>query len=112
MIVAQHEVLGRIFKSDTSRTGRSMAHADQSIAMPLCTMKKFYRPFPGRGAFSLHSRHSSAGLLSVGTAFLAYSRGSGDITARPPDPCRYNLQYFRIFARNCRPVSDCGLSKI
>jgi hypothetical protein len=87
MIVAQHEVLGRIFKSDTSRTGRSMAHADHSIAMPLRTMKKIDRPSgtevvfsldsrhfvpgyfhsvpPGRGAFSLDSRHFVPGFYSV-----------------------------------------------
>jgi hypothetical protein len=52
MIVAQHEVLGRIFKSDTSRTGRSMAHADHSIAMPLRTMKKIDRLRDGGRVFS------------------------------------------------------------
>jgi hypothetical protein len=65
MIVAQHEVLGRIFTNDTSRTrtGRSMAYADHSIAMPLRATKTFYRP-AGTGRVSSRFPALRTGLLS------------------------------------------------
>jgi hypothetical protein len=81
MIVAQYEVLGRIFKSDTSRTGRSMAHADHSIAMPLRTMKKFDRPSGTEVVFSLDSRHFVPGFYSVPPG--------QPISTRVPQPISY-----------------------
>jgi hypothetical protein len=85
MIVAQHEVLGRIFKSDTSRTGRSMAHADHSIAMPLRTMKKIDRPSGTEVVFSLDSRHFVPGYFhSVPPGRGAFSLDSRHFYSVPP----------------------------